>query len=50
MPGLCTAARNEFIFIIDYGGASWSAKWMFLARDNPVEHCFPAIKAGVAGT
>jgi hypothetical protein len=31
------------------GGASWSAKADVSAADDPVEHCFPAITAGVAG-
>lgn len=31
------------------GGASWSAKVDVSSADNPVEHCFPAITAGVAG-
>lgn len=31
------------------GGASWSAKADVSAADNQVEHCFPAITAGIAG-
>jgi len=31
------------------GGASWSAKADVSAADSQVEHCFPAITAGVAG-
>ena len=31
------------------GGASWSAKADVSSADEPVEHCFPAIAAGVAG-
>jgi hypothetical protein len=31
------------------GGASWSAKADISAADDQVEHCFPAITAGVAG-
>jgi hypothetical protein len=31
------------------GGASWSAKVDISAADDRVEHCFPAIAAGVAG-
>jgi len=31
------------------GGASWSAKVDVSSAENPAEHCFPAITAGVAG-
>jgi hypothetical protein len=31
------------------GGASWSAKADVSSADDQVEHCFPAITAGVAG-
>jgi hypothetical protein len=31
------------------GGASWSAKVDVSSADSQVEHCFPAITAGVAG-
>jgi hypothetical protein len=31
------------------GGANWSAKADVSAADDQVEHCFPAITAGVAG-
>jgi hypothetical protein len=31
------------------GGASWTAKADVSTADDPVEHCFPAITAGVAG-
>jgi hypothetical protein len=31
------------------GGASWSAKLDVSSASAPVEHCFPAITAGVAG-
>jgi hypothetical protein len=43
------AAERIYFSSSTSGGASWSAKADLSAADDQVEHCFPAITAGVAG-
>jgi hypothetical protein len=43
------AAERMYFSSSTSSGASWSAKADVSAADDQVEHCFPAITAGVAG-
>jgi hypothetical protein len=43
------AAERIYFSSSTSGGASWSAKADVSTADDQVEHCFPAITAGVAG-